>query len=121
MCTPSSPLIDPGETRASGTEAVINVIQDLITRVPDAWPWWGGLLALGLPGLVRELRRLIYARTVSRLGRAVIDNPTWSDERFKLVIRLIHDVDRNSAPKLVASDRPPGESNPRAPRPPDES
>lgn len=87
-------------------------MQQVIAFLPDAWPWAGGILALGMPLLVRELRRLIYARTVSRLGQAVIDNPDWSDERFRLVIRLIHDVDRNSAPGRVSSNRPPEDSDP---------
>ena len=65
----------------------------LITSLPHMWPWLSGALALGLPSLVRECRRLITARAVSRLGRAAIDKDGWSDRRFEAVLDLIRDVD----------------------------
>ncbi len=76
------------------------MLPDPITYLPHVLPWTGGgLAALGVPALIRELRRLIYARAASRLAQALIDNPDWSEERFNSVIRLVHDLDRNSAPR----------------------
>jgi hypothetical protein len=81
---------------------VIVVLPELVTTVTHAWP----LATLALPKLVRELRRLVYARAVDRLSRAAIEKE-WSDERFRLVVTLIRDVDRNSAPGRIPSEEPP--------------
>ncbi|SNT48294.1 hypothetical protein SAMN05421812_10782 [Asanoa hainanensis] len=86
--------------------------QELITYLPYALPVIASLLGLGLPRLLREVRGLIFARTVSRLGRAATENPNWSEERFELVLRLIRDVDRNSSSPHSASDDRSGESSP---------
>ncbi|HEV7965232.1 MAG TPA: hypothetical protein VGP57_21990 [Actinoplanes sp.] len=69
---------------------------DLITYLQHASPWLVGSLVL--PRVLKEIRRLIHARTFQRLGEAVVKEANWADPKtLDGILRLMRDIDRNAA------------------------
>jgi hypothetical protein len=71
---------------------------DLIHYLPHVWQWLIGSLVLVLPRVLKEIRRLIHARTFRRLGEAVVKQADWTDPKTLAgVLELMRDIDRNAA------------------------